>query len=405
MPKGSSRRPSYFNELLNLIQINTLLEGGYNKEVLFEKAKLLGYPSCFSSFDRYLRYIKKENGTINKLDSMEDQSKKLIKILELKKSLKCNEVESIISCSKNNLEKLINNCRANGYEIHLDNNNIILSTTNARDPEKIEQISDSEIIFGVISDPHFGSKSCQLTAINEFCEIMKKKGVKHIFCPGDLVAGFDVYPGQIHDVYTISAKEQEETTLLNLPTGFKWYILGGNHDYSFIKKGGYNIISVLALKRKDIHYIGFDSADIPILKNVDLKLFHPSGGVPYSFSYRLQKSMEQITISELQSIVWNVKEKPTVRFVLAGHLHIQLQAMFGSIWGAQCGTFEGQTNYLKRKGLIPTIGGWIVKASLGPNGLLKNFESKFYLFNEIEDDWKNYKHSLPEEKIDKPIFV
>jgi len=402
MPKGSSRRPSYFNDLINLVQSGISL--GHSKEILFEKAKLLGYTSCFSSFDRYLRYIKRENGTINKLDSLEDQSKKLIKILEFRKSLKSNEVKNIISCSKNDLNKLINNCRKNGYEIHLDNNNIILSTTNARDPEKIEQISDSEIIFGVISDPHFGSKSCQLTAINEFCEIMKKKGVKHIFCPGDLVAGFDVYPGQIHDVYTISAKEQEDTTLVNLPVGFEWYILGGNHDYSFIKKGGYNIISVLSLKRKDIHYIGFDSADVPILRNVDLKLFHPSGGVPYSFSYRLQKSMEQITMSELQSIVWNVKEKPTVRFVLAGHLHIQVQSMFGSIWGAQCGTFEGQTNYLKRKGLVPTIGGWIVKASLGSNGLLRNFESKFYLFNEIEDDWKNYKHSLPEEKITEPIF-
>ena len=81
-----------------------------------------------------------------------------------------------------------------------------------------------------------------------------------------------------------------------------------------------------------------------------------------------------------------------------------MQAMFGSIWGAQCGTFEGQTNYLKRKGLVPSIGGWIVKASLGHNGLLKNFESKFYIFDEIEDDWKNYKHTIPLEQITKPIF-
>ena len=72
--------------------------------------------------------------------------------------------------------------------------------------------------------------------------------------------------------------------------------------------------------------------------------------------------------------------------------------------GAQCGSFEGQTNYLKRKGLVPSIGGWIVKATLGLNGLLKNFEAKYYIFNEIEDDYRNYKHSIPDSKIEKPIF-
>lgn len=81
-----------------------------------------------------------------------------------------------------------------------------------------------------------------------------------------------------------------------------------------------------------------------------------------------------------------------------------MQALFGPIWGAQCGTFEGQTNYLKRKGLVPSIGGYIVKASLGKNGLLKSFEAKFYIFDEIEDDWKNYKHTSPEKKITKPIM-
>ena len=350
--------------------------------------------------------IKKKKGIIRKHIRLKEVEEKIIALCNGKKIIKVPDLLRKLDCSKTELNKSILNCRRNGYEIEIDNNIVIFSKTTGREPENISKLSQySELIFGIVSDPHFGSKSCQITAVNEFAEIMKQKGVHHIFCPGDLVCGYDVYPGQIHDIYATSATEQEETTLLNLPTGFDWYVLGGNHDYSFIKRGGgYNIVSVIASKRADVHYLGFDQATVPILQNVDLMMVHPSGGVPYSISYRLQKNIEQITIGELQNVVRGVKDKPSIRFVLLGHLHIQMQAMFGSIWGAQCGCFEGQTNYLKRKGLIPSIGGWIVKVSLGKNGLLKNFESKFYIFDEIQDDWKNYKHTIPEKKITTPIF-
>jgi len=400
----SNLSKSYSKSTENLI-IGRLTEGYTYQEILKELQNKNLYSGNYNSFKSYTRDLKRRTGLIEKSKNIQELDKKILKFLDGRKTVSIDELQNHFGGRKKDIEKSIRRCRNNGHEIILDNDMVFISKTNVRDPEKISQISCREITFGVASDPHFGSKSCQITALNEFAEIMKKKGVKHIFCPGDLVAGYEVYPGQIHDVYAMSAKEQEESTLLNMPTGFQWYVLGGNHDYSYIKRGGgYNIISVIASKRSDVHYIGFDSATIPILNNVDVLLGHPSGGVPYSVSYRLQKNIEQITISELQNVVRGVKDKPTVRFVLLGHLHIQMQAMFGCIWGAQCGAFEGQTNYLKRKGLVPSIGGWIVKANLGNNGMLKNFESKFYLFDEIEDDWKNYKHSIPEQKITKPIF-
>ena len=89
---------------------------------------------------------------------------------------------------------------------------------------------------------------------------------------------------------------------------------------------------------------------------------------------------------------------PTVRFVFSGHLHIQIQGMFGSIFGAQCGCFEGQTNYLKRKGLFPHIGAYIIEASLNKTGILKNFDAKFYMYDEIIDDYKSYSHTLTSNK-------
>lgn len=384
--------------------VNQITKGETYKEIYQKLSTNNDYDFSYDSFTRFALRLKKKYGVIDNGNKIKEIDERIIKLLEYDKIIKISTLLSKLNCKKKELESSIINCQRNGYEIILDGDIVLLSNTNTRDSKNLSTLGSSDIIFGIVSDPHFGSKSCQLTALNEFSDIMRKKGVQHVFVPGDLVSGYDVYPGQIHDVYAITAKEQEDTTLRNLPLGFNWYVLGGNHCYSFVKKAGYNIISSIANKRSDVHYLGFDVASIPILKNVDLMLVHPSGGVPYSISYRLQKNIEQITISELQNVVRGVKDKPSIRFVLLGHLHIQMQAMFGSIWGAQCGTFEGQTNYLKRKGLIPSIGGWIVKATLGRNGLLKNFEAKFYIFDEIENDWKNYEHTIPEEKIISPIF-
>jgi len=133
-------------------------------------------------------------------------------------------------------------------------------------------------------------------------------------------------------------------------------------------------------------------------------MWHPSGGVPYALSYRLQKGIEQIAFGELTKIVRGVKERPTIRFVLAGHLHVQVQAMFGSIFGCQAGCFEGQSPYLKRKGLVPQVGGYVIQAILGKNGLLKNFEAKFYIFEEVENDYRNYSHEIELAEITEPIL-
>jgi len=374
------------------------------------------YPHTMDTFKCYVYSLKK---TIRKNTTTITTSQKsngntdielntFINTVKRLKNVNILELCDILSCPPKKVYELIDKCSGLGFELLVEPDKILFNQSNIPAlVEKTKLLSDSnEIIFGVVSDPHYASKACQITAINEFCEIAEKQGVKHIFTPGDILAGFNVYKGQLFDLYAVSFSEQVESALSNIPEGFDWYLMGGNHDYSFIRTGGQNPIIVLSKERDDLHYVGFDEADVPILKDVDLKMWHPSGGVPYSLSYRLQKGVEQIAFSELQSIVRGVKEKPTIRFVLCGHLHVQIQSLFGSIFGMQCGTFEGTTNYLKKLGLVPAIGGYIIKATLGKNGLLKNFEAKFYVFEEIEDDWKNYNHSFNNNcnQIEKPIF-
>lgn len=394
---------TYSQDLKNFIA-KGLVEGQSTNE-MFTGAKLRGYEGSRRTFAKFINIQRKKlDIKTSKLDlsKIEDS---FLSIVRSNSSLKLTHLCNILKCTPSTIDALIDYHRHNGVEIVTDGHQVYLNKFTPPSNDKVKQIGTTEVKFAIASDLHFGSKACQITAINEFCEVARGKGIKHIFVPGDVTAGLGVYSGQINDLYAITSDDQVDSVVANLPEGFTWYLMGGNHDYSFIRNGGHNIIQTIMNQRKDVKYIGFDEAEIPILNNVDAKLIHPSGSIPYSYSYKLQKNIEQISYTELRKMAWGCKDKPSVRFVLQGHLHIQVQAMFGSIFGAQCGCFEGQTNYLRRLGLTPTVGGYIVSACLGTNGLLYNYEARFYVYDEIEEDWKNYRHKTKQDHTKmKPIF-
>ncbi len=388
----------------------------YKIEDIYRVAKnKFNYKNTLTNFKKYvyktiqrnkIKNDKIKQRVVNINDKQFNIEKDFLTILE-QKSINLIELCDQLNAPPKVIHELINSYRRKGYEIFINNNIIKLSNDLIFNPERIIKplSDDTEIIFGVASDLHLGSNHVQITALNEFANECKKEGVKSILCAGDIFSGYKVYPGHELDVYAYTVDEQIESAVINIPTGLDWYMLGGNHDYSFIKRGGHNSLLALEALRKDIKYVGYDEADIPLLDGVEAKLWHPSGGIPYSVSYRLQKGVEQLAYAELQSIVKGSKDKPTTRFVFGGHLHIQMQAMFGSVFGAQVGCFEGTTNYLKRKGLVPAIGAYIIKACLNKDGLLKNFDAKFYMYPEIENDWMNYNHNIKNEvKIQKPIL-
>jgi hypothetical protein len=366
------------------------------------------YSKPIEVFRKYVRNVKWKHN--ERLRVKAKISPKLPKSFDLMEYLKDRKVVRLFDLcdeakmSPNSIMSQIDVLRKIGYEIVVDNNIVSISESVSNEKYTFERsLEEKELSFAVVSDMHFGSKACQITALNEFCHICSTKGIKHILVPGDIVSGYKVYTGQELDVYCYTAKEQEETVLKNLPVGFEWYMLGGNHDYSFLSKGGgINIIRSIVNKRPDIKFVGFDEAVIPLINGVDCKLWHPSGGQVYSVSYRVQKSAEQLAFDELNSITNGVKNKPSIKFLFSGHLHIQMQAMFGGIMGMQCGCFEGKTNYLKRKGLVPHIGGYIINANMNSNNNFSSFDARFYMFPEIENDWKNYSHNV--EKTNNTII-
>ena len=258
------------------------------------------------------------------------------------------------------------------------------------------------VTFAAASDLHAGSSHSQPTNRKKFLDIAYHEyGVRAVFDPGDTTTGVGGYRGQEHDLIpalrsygrqTASVTEKE-IWLADQYTphydGLTYYTLGGNHDYWHVVNSGIDAIAKLSRGRDDMVYLGYDVADVPLTDRVDIRLWHPSGGVPYSISYRLQKALEQTAFEELTKAITE-STNPRLRILLAGHMHIEVKFNRGPMLAAQVGCFEGMTNYLKRKALYPQIGGSIFRVWLTDGGLIQRVEYTFIPFNEIENDWQNW---------------
>lgn len=262
-------------------------------------------------------------------------------------------------------------------------------------PHTLADAVGMRIKMGWISDLHAGSSAQQITNMITCIRWLYAQDVRFILVAGDLFAGDKVYRGQVHDLFAIGATRQMRVLLDTLPvmSGLHYLVIGGNHDFSFIKGSGYNIVADFANQRDDVYYLGYDMADVPITDRVDVRLWHPSGGVPYSMSYRLQKGVEQMAFDELSTAI-QTEENSRLRGVASGHLHVSMTMWQGPIFTAQVGCFEGQTNYLKRKSLFPKIGGYLVEWRLTDSGLIQECLPCFQAYTEIPDDYRNYPELL-----------
>lgn len=246
--------------------------------------------------------------------------------------------------------------------------------------------------FAVMTDLHAGSISMQITNQIAFVHHVYERGIRHIFVPGDLFDGHNVYRGQLNDLFAVGADKQLIVLNMILPSlpGLTYYVIGGNHDFSFIKLGGADIVRVFAAARDDVVYLGYDVADVPLTDRASIRLWHMSGGRAYAISYKLQRAIEQYSFEELMNMIYGLQENPLLRFVLAGHMHVAFWSIFGPITGMQCGSFEGQTSLSKRKGWWSICGGFIIEAWITDDGLVQRERVEWIPGIEIPLDYLNY---------------
>jgi len=224
---------------------------------------------------------------------------------------------------------------------------------------------------GLVGDTHLASSKEKRLELHSFYAQCKKEGVKEIYHAGDVVAGWGMFFGQENEVKVYGADNQVEYVVEHYPkeTGIKTYFITGNHDLCWWNKSGIDIGEKIAAKRSDMVYLGQYQADIEI-NGVTTRLLHPDGGNPYALSYRSQKIAESISSGD----------KPHI--LALGHLHTSIYYVYRNIHIIQVGCFEGQSNFLMRKGINPVIGGWILEIETidDPKNTVLSLSPRFVAF-------------------------
>jgi len=212
--------------------------------------------------------------------------------------------------------------------------------------------------FALLADTHLGNKQSAKRELADFYKKAWEEGVEAFIHCGDLVDGTgNVFKGQVYELENVGYDEQLKATVNDYPYywDIKTYVIGGNHDESFLKENGANIIKNIANLRDDIIDMGFYDARIK-LNGVDINAHHGGKSQAYAKSYHAQKLIENI----------DPRNQPDI--FASGHWHDALYMAYRNIHTFLPGAFLKQNLLAKRFNLGNTIGGWIVEVDIKDDG-------------------------------------
>lgn len=315
-----------------------------------------------------------------------DLLKKLLGIITRRKSASLAELCNEMDLSPKHVEMLVKLAREKDYQISMPTDDRIALTLQAPAIDRlavrrlpIEPIQ-GHIRIAAAGDLHFGSKMHRGECLRDFIDLAYDDyGVRTVFVPGDVFAGINMYPGQLNEVETWAMEGQVKLVVDGLPRkpGLSYETIGGNHDESYTKASGANVLKTVASLRPDVKYHGFYSAlfDLVVPDSrvpIKMELHHPDKAGSYAITYHLQKEIEQIPSGM----------KPQV--LLMGHTHqAAMLPDYRGVAALYCGCFEDQTLFLKRKHINPHIGGWILDLGVSAGGTLRS----------LTMTWVRYYHS------------
>ena len=230
----------------------------------------------------------------------------------------------------------------------------------------------------VVSDTHLGNIHQQLHLLNYIYQEAYNRGIKTVLHCGDLVDGnytnrpeqprqqflhgFDEQAGYVVDMYP---KVEGITTK---------YILG-SHDETHYKNGQATVSNWVSRCRKDMEYLGQDSAAITI-NGVKIFMDHPGGGSAQALSYKPQKRIE-ILESDF---------KPKI--LLIGHYHKSYSFVYRNVRGIEVPCLCDKTQFQQKQGLSNAVGAYFLTIYSDSKGNIQYFEPKEILFrpNDMWDE-------------------
>lgn len=212
--------------------------------------------------------------------------------------------------------------------------------------------------FALLADTHLGNKMAAKKELADFYKKAWDEWVEAFIHCWDLVDGTgNVFKGQVYELENVGYDEQLRATVNDYPYywDIKTYVIWGNHDESFLKENGANIIKNIAKLRDDIIDMGFYDARVR-LNGVDINAHHWGWNMSYAKSYKPQKLIENI----------DTRNQPHI--FASGHWHDALYMAYRNIHTFLPWAFLKQNLLAKRFNLGNTIWGWIVEVDIKEDG-------------------------------------
>ena len=293
-----------------------------------------------------------------------------------KEPLSYNQIKQKTGLTKKAFKQKLSELKEQGVPIsyYVDENNYTTYFYIDKNPQPIQQVydlglRDGNYKFLAISDTHMGDKQFRLDALNSAFDRAEDEGVQYITHTGDLTAGIQVYSGQHSDLKYHTLDDQIDFVVDNFPSieGVQTKIIGGNHDYDGLKRMGIDIMRIIDSKRPDIDFLGWTDAKLDIGNGVIAELVHYKGSMAWSLGYRAQKFLRDLNPNQMPDIL------------LLGHKHVTMYAYIQGVHSFECGTFQGETNFTKERGLHSKIACWIIEYDI-ENGKLNKIKPELLLF-------------------------
>ena len=309
--------------------------------------------------------------------SINQRTKNKLKNKLKKEKLTYNDIESEFDLTRNEVKEYLDNLRLDGFEIPHDIQNHQFAfwipsaplRENQENTYKVQKDENGDIKIGIISDTHIGSKFHAEKALNKMYEEFEKNDVYLILHAGDLTEGNGhIYRGQLFEMSDFGYNNLVDKVIKTFPQkeDALTAIISGNHDMSFYNDCGADLVKDVCNQREDLDYMGQYSAKLKI-NDLEGYIVHPSGGMPYSRSYKIQKMIE------------SMETRPA--FLIRGHLHVAMSLPYLGTQGIEAGCFQYQTPYLARKGLHPEVGGWILTIKSDGKGKIKEFNPRWISYS------------------------
>lgn len=238
---------------------------------------------------------------------------------------------------------------------------------------------NNEFKFVAISDTRLGSKSQQLSILQDIYYKAYKNGYMNVIHCGNLSEG--LYPTSNLDYkddpnFLEDSIRQIDYIIKYYPhiEGMKTYFITGYKDETHLKKNRINIGKRISDNRSDMIYLGHSSCNVKIDK-VNMLIFNPKLSKTYTVSYRPQQQIDS----------FRSEDKPDI--LLYGGL-LQLENLpHRNVQCIDVPSVVATTKEMNDKRYSNTVGAWYITIRTNKKGLIENLQTidSIYYLTDKED--------------------